>query len=281
MIAAAITRCGPWVRRYGRALTYAGRDQLAYPVALLTRGLLLVIFVFVFNTLWQAIAANDGHLRGLTVVQLTWYLVFTEMVELARPTIMGEIQGQVQDGSIAYGLVRPYSYPLFSLARALGQALTKTLPLGVAGALVALALVGPLPGLAAALPRGLTLLAGALLLNCLWMLLIGLTAFWFESVLPFQWIHQKLVFIVGGMFFPLELLPPWLSSVATRLPFAYQAYWPARMLVDPSPELFRPALLGSAGRNSAGDTAVLAAAWALFALGLRRYESGNRIGARI
>ena len=151
---ASIARCGPWLRRYARALSYAGRDQLAYPLALLTRGVLMMIFVFLFNTLWRAIAGDDGQLRGLTVVQLTWYLVFTEMVELARPTVMAEIQGQVQDGSIAYHLVRPYSYPLFSLARALGQALTKTVPIGLAGAAVALTLVGPLPGLATALPGG-------------------------------------------------------------------------------------------------------------------------------
>ena len=37
---AAVSRCAPWLRRYGRALTYAGRDQLAYPAALLTRGVL-------------------------------------------------------------------------------------------------------------------------------------------------------------------------------------------------------------------------------------------------
>ena len=265
---AAVARCGPWLRRYGRALTYAGRDQMAYPAALLTRGALLVIFVFVFNTLWRAIAGDDGHLRGLTVVQLTWYLVFTEMVELARPTVMSEIQEQVQDGSIAYGLVRPYSYPLFALARALGQALTRTVLIGGAGAAVALALVGPLPGLASALPSGLTLLAGALLLNCLWMLIIGLTAFWFESVLPFQWIHQKLVFIVGGMFFPLELLPPWLGGLAARLPFAFQAYWPARILVAPAPGLFREALLGTV----VYAVVLGAVAGALFQLGMRKLQ---------
>ena len=178
---AAVVRSGPWLRRYARAFTYAGRDQLAYPAALLTRGVLLVIFVFVFNTLWRAIAGDDGQLRSLTVVQLTWYLVFTEMVELARPSIMAEIQEQVQDGSIAYGLVRPYSYPLFALARALGQAFTKTVPIGVAGAAV----------------RG------------------------------------------TGMDWGL------LAIIAV------------------------------------GDAALIAAACALFALGLRRYESGNRIGARI
>ena len=269
VIGTAATRCGPRLRRYARAFTYAGRDQLAYPAALLTRGLLLVIFVYVFNALWRAIAGDDGHLRGLTVVQLTWYLVFTEMVELARPSVMGEIQGQVQDGSIAYGLVRPYSYPLFALARAFGQAVTKAVPIGAAGAVVALALVGPLPGLAAALPLGLPLFAGALLLNCLWMLIIGLTAFWFESVMPFHWIHQKLVFIVGGMFFPLELLPPWLGSIAARLPFAFQAYWPARMLVDPAPDLFREALAGAA----LYAVGLAALAILLFRLGMRRVQA--------
>ena len=269
MIAAAVARYGPRLRRYARAFTYAGRDQIAYPFALLTRGVMLIVFVYVFNALWRAIAGGDGQLRGLTVVQLTWYLVFTEMVELARPSVMGEIQGQVQDGSIAYGLVRPYSYPLFALARAFGQAVTKTVPIGLAGAVVALALVGPLPGLAAALPRGLALLAGALLLNCLWMLIIGLTAFWFESVMPFQWIHQKLVFILGGMLFPLDLLPPWLGSVAARLPFAFQAYWPARMLVDPAPERFGDALLGT----GLYAMALCVLAVALFRIGMRRVQA--------
>ena len=88
-------------------------------------------------------------------------------------------------------------------------------------------------------------------------------------MLPFQWIHQKLVFIVGGMFFPLELLPPWLSGVAARLPFAFQAYWPARMLVAPAPELFREALLGTV------LYAVLlgGVALALFRLGMRRVQA--------
>ena len=134
---------------------------------------------------------------------------------------------------------------------------------------MALALVGPLPGLAAALPRGLALLAGALLLNCLWMLIIGLTAFWFESVMPFQWIHQKLVFILGGMLFPLDLLPPWLGSVAARLPFAFQAYWPARMLVDPAPERFGDALLGT----GLYAMALCVLAVALFRTGMRRVQA--------
>ncbi|MDE0025412.1 MAG: ABC-2 family transporter protein [Spirochaetaceae bacterium] len=65
----------------------------------------------------------------------------------------------------------------------------------------------------------------------------------------------------------------------TLIPAALVAHLPA--------DLFRAVVRGT-GMDwgllaiiVAGDAALIAAAWALFALGLRRYESGNRIGARI
>ena len=65
----------------------------------------------------------------------------------------------------------------------------------------------------------------------------------------------------------------------TLIPAALVAHLPA--------DLFRAVVQGMGMDWSllaiivAGDAALIAAAWALFALGLRRYESGNRIGARI
>ena len=65
----------------------------------------------------------------------------------------------------------------------------------------------------------------------------------------------------------------------TLIPAALVAHLPA--------ELFHAVVHGAAldwGLLAAivtGDAALIAAAWAAFALGLRRYESGNRIGARI
>ena len=65
----------------------------------------------------------------------------------------------------------------------------------------------------------------------------------------------------------------------TLIPAALVAHLPA--------DLFRAVVRGSGmdwgllAMIVAGDAALIAAAWALFALGLRRYESGNRIGARI
>ena len=65
----------------------------------------------------------------------------------------------------------------------------------------------------------------------------------------------------------------------TLIPAALVAHLPA--------DLFRSAVRGTGIDWSllamivAGAAALIAAACALFALGLRRYESGNRIGARI
>ncbi len=68
--------------------------------------------------------------------------------------------------------------------------------------------------------------------------LIGLSAFVSEEVAPYEWIYQKLVFILGGMLVPLDFYPLWLQSVAKSLPFAYMMYGPARLFVEPSLPIF-------------------------------------------
>ena len=55
---------------------------------------------------------------------------------------------------------------------------------------------------------------------------------WFEEVMPFWWIIQKLVFVIGGMFIPIDFYPDWLQGFAKYTPFAFAAYWPATTFVD-------------------------------------------------
>jgi ABC-2 type transport system permease protein len=74
--------------------------------------------------------------------------------------------------------------------------------------------------------------------------LIGLSAFALEEVAPFEWIYQKLVFILGGMLIPLDFYPAWLQTIAKSLPFAYMMYGPARLFVLPNPHLFMQIIIG-------------------------------------
>jgi ABC-2 type transport system permease protein len=74
--------------------------------------------------------------------------------------------------------------------------------------------------------------------------LIGLAAFVVEEVAAFDWIYQKLLFILGGMLMPLDFFPDWLRSISLATPFAYTTYGPARLFVEPGIERFAFLLLG-------------------------------------
>jgi ABC-2 type transport system permease protein len=71
----------------------------------------------------------------------------------------------------------------------------------------------------------------ALVLDALFAVLIGLSAFWMEETMPLYLIYQKLLFSVGGLFLPLEVFPGWLQQVARWLPFQLITYAPARAFV--------------------------------------------------
>jgi len=53
-------------------------------------------------------------------------------------------------------------------------------------------------------------------------------SFWLRDTRAAWFLYQKLVFILGGMLLPLEVLPDVLRHVASALPFAAMAYVPAR-----------------------------------------------------
>jgi ABC-2 type transport system permease protein len=255
--------------KYAAVYACAVRDQLRYLASFAARNLFFVVVLFIFTALWRAVFAGRALVAGLSMVQTLWYLTFTETVELCKSRVHLEVQDEVRDGSIAYRLVRPCSYVLARTAGAMGEATARTLPILAVGFVAAGVLVGPLPGYLRALPFGLVLIAGGLLLNTLWLLVFGLLAFWVEEVSPFYWIYQKLVFVIGGMFFPIDFFPGWLRGIAAALPFAYAAYWPARIMVRFD---FREFLAAAAGQ-AAYVAAMLAAASALFALARRRVHA--------
>jgi ABC-2 type transport system permease protein len=54
-------------------------------------------------------------------------------------------------------------------------------------------------------------------------------SFWIRDARATWFLYQKLVFIVGGMLLPLEVLPPVMTRVALFLPFMAMAYAPSRL----------------------------------------------------
>jgi ABC-2 type transport system permease protein len=220
-------------------------NSLAYPAEMATRSGMILIFMLVFFQLWHVTYASSGSevLNGLTVHDTMWYLLLAETLELGRPRLARLISQQVKDGSIAYILNKPYDFLLYQLASGLGDSLPRMGLLFLLGGALVWAMAGPPPALIN-WPLALFALAGAWLLHFCVNALIGLAAFVAEEVAPFEWIYQKLVFILGGMLIPLDFYPAWLQSLAKSLPFAYMMYGPARLFVHADVQLFIQTIAG-------------------------------------
>ncbi|MFP4376348.1 MAG: ABC transporter permease [Spirochaetales bacterium] len=234
-------------RKYATVFGIAGRDQLIYLPTYLLRSVFFLIILFIFFSLWRVIYSSAGVIAGFTITQTLWYLTFTETIEMSQTRLFAPISAEVKDGSVAYSLVRPYSYVAYWVSRGMGENLVKMVPLLAEGFLLATILVGPLPGYLEALPFGLIVVIGGILMGSLLQVVIGLLAFWFEEVTPFWWILQKITFVIGGLFLPIDFYPEWLQGVARATPFAFLAYWPASTWVSFSWERFATTLLGQVG----------------------------------
>jgi ABC-2 type transport system permease protein len=220
-------------------------NTLIYPAELVSRSFMILLFMWIFFQLWRITfsAAGSNVISNLTLRDTMWYLLLAETLELGRPRLARVISDQVKDGSIAYMINKPYNFLLYQLSSGLGDSLPRMGILFLLGGALVWILAGQPPALVN-WPWALVAMVGAWLLHFIVNVLIGLTAFEVEEVAPFEWIYQKLVFILGGMLVPLDFYPGWLQTIAKSLPFAYMMYGPARLFVQPDPKLLLNILLG-------------------------------------
>ncbi|MFI5314123.1 MAG: hypothetical protein ACHQ6T_00345 [Myxococcota bacterium] len=225
------------LRASGKYLAFAraaARRALAERTVLAGRVVFLGVILFAFSRIWAAIGARDA-LPGVGPRELIWYLAVTEWAVLSTPAVFLAIEAEVRSGDVACRLVRPVGYVGAQIAEAAGEAAVRLAVLAPCAALAAFALSGGLPadprGLWLALPLGLVATAVAVL--C--MAAIGMSAFWIVDTSPFFWIWQKLMFVLGGLLFPLELYPDWLRRIAQLSPFPLMCWAPGRMALGFAP----------------------------------------------
>jgi ABC-2 type transport system permease protein len=214
-------------------------NSLAYPGELIGRSLMIIPFMWIFYQLWDVTYAASGRdvINGLSLVDVVWYLMLAETIELGRPFVARTISENVKDGSIAYLLNKPYDFLLYQFSTTMGETIFRTLLNAIFGGVMIFWLAGP-PEQPAGILFALPAILGAWILHFCVTVMIGLSAFLVEDVSAFTWIYQKLAFLFGGMLIPLDFYPGWLQTLAKALPFSSITYGPARLFVTPTAELF-------------------------------------------
>jgi ABC-2 type transport system permease protein len=176
--------------------------------------------------LWTALLANGGSIGGFTLPEMKAYL----LVGFATGWL-GEAVGEwvlanrIRDGQVALDLVKPIETQKMMFAQTLGGLPMELIMIVTVGTGFVL-LAGPMPG-----PSNLPLLLLSLVFVmpirfCISFLTTQLV-FWTQNFHGVSWARNAIGAVLSGTLVPLSLMPAWLQSTATVLPFASLASTPA------------------------------------------------------
>jgi ABC-2 type transport system permease protein len=225
-----------------------------------------IAVVAVLAGLWRvAVEVNGGSIAGYSAVALTWYIVTSEACTVSlNIKMIDDIGRDIGSGAVAVELLRPASVLGIRVASEVGRALPRLAAIATTGAVVATLTAGGAPRLNA-LALAVPSLVLAIACNIVAQHAFAASAFWLRDAGSAWFLYQKLVFVLGGMLIPLELLPGWLHTTSSVLPFQAMSYVPARLASGH----FEPVLL----LEQVGWLAVLwLAATAAFRAGERRLQ---------
>lgn len=213
-----------------RAATTSAESVVAAPASLIVTGAFYLMVTSILAGLWSAAAAAaGGEVVGYSALALVWYIATSEASVIAIPVRLIEEAGDdVGSGRVEVELLRPVSLLWIRVAREAGAIAPRIAVCAVLGVAFATVVAGPAPS-----GRALALAAPALALaasvNLVAQLAFAGASFWIRDAKGAWFLYQKLVFVLGGMLLPLEVLPSWLETAAKLLPFMAMAYAPARL----------------------------------------------------
>jgi ABC-2 type transport system permease protein len=197
----------------------------------------LVSFVPLLGSifLWNAVFTGHQAFAGYTFQTMVAYFITLILVDtLTMPNEDDfQIAEDIREGRINALLLKPIEYRLYRFhlyaASRLVHAAFALVPLGVAMIWLGHYYAG-LPWLAN-LPFALLAVLGAGMIQFLFAFTMAMIAFWILDIGSVTFIVYSIEFLLGGHIFPIDALPAWLHAVCNCLPFAYETFFPAAILI--------------------------------------------------
>ena len=197
----------------------------------------LVSFVPLLGSvfLWNAVFAGQKAFAGYTFTSMVAYFITLILVDTL--TVPNEddfqIAEDIREGRINALLLKPidyrlYRFHLYAAARLVHGAFAVA-PLAIAMIWLHRFYAG-LPWLEN-LPFALLATLGAGLIQFFFCFTLAMIAFWILDIGSVTFIVYSIEFLLGGHIFPVDALPHWLQDVCNCLPFVYETFFPAAILI--------------------------------------------------
>ena len=206
-------------------------ESIAYKQEVFFNALATLVFVGAFYFLWQALY-EVIEIPGFGFEQLMWYFLFAQGIRFAARSPARDVTQLIQRGDVINFLNKPLNLFFYQLFVSLGKTFLNAIMILLIGGLL-LSLFVSMPTITLlSIPFIVFIIFLGVVLNFIISFGIALSAFWLEDARPLEWIYDKVIFILGGLLFPLELLPGLLQTIASWLPTAYFVYAPAKLAAN-------------------------------------------------
>ena len=185
--------------------------------------------------LWGAVFDGRKAFAGYTFNAMVAY--FITLIVIDALTVPSEddtqIAEDIREGRINSLLLKPLGYRLYRFhlyaAARLVQTAFALVPLGISMIWLGHYYAG-LPWLQN-LPFALAAAIGAAMIQFYLCFTLAMVAFWILDIGSVTFIVYSVEFLFGGHIFPVDALPRWLQELCEALPFAYQYFFPAAILI--------------------------------------------------
>lgn len=223
------------MKRFGAVVKTSILNCLVYRGHIFFTLITNMFYIVVIYFLWRSIYQHSDTLSGMTFNQTFAYLALTGSIFVLFTTYVAwRMSFEIVQGQIIMDLSKPLDYQLLILARSVGPLLIQ-FALNTAPSLIMIILVfgGEIvPGINL-LFFPISLLCGYLI-SFLFDYMVGLTAFYTESIWGINITKDVIILFLSGALIPIRFFPEGIRQVLYYLPFQAIYNAPVSMLVDPT-----------------------------------------------
>lgn len=203
------------------------KEGLYYRFDLLLYIFNFIIEITVYVYIWLAIYNNGNQILGMSFEQVTTYYILVVSLSPIITWGINEIMGDaIREGEILRELLNPISYFNYYFGIRIGE-LIESMIVGI----LTFGICGCLFGVL--FPVGILNFVLFIIVVCLavvvvyfFELIIGMTAFYTNSIWGVEMFKRAILSIFSGMIAPISLFPQFLQKIANILPFKDCIYTP-------------------------------------------------------
>lgn len=219
------------------------QESFQYFADLVGSGFVTLLYVFIFYSLWSTIY-NFHQVAGFSLVAIVWYYGAAQILRSGGGRPVKDISLVIQNGTIINYMNKPISFLWFQASTQIGRNFMLLISSSVLVSVFLYFVIGALETVWFFIPLAILTMLFGVVINFLLGFTIATSAFWIEDANPLHWVYDKIVFLLGGLLFPIDLLPDFFMKIARFLPTSYFIYYPAKLFSNFDLSLFFEVIIG-------------------------------------